>query len=543
MKIVDLSPSLNIPILEQELVFPADFSEGTNQNIGGLTAGSRELTHGKVKIQGIDERMLFGDVEDYATGIGIYIGKDPEDGLYKMRVGDPAGIFLSWDGTALSITGFLQEGDAANDVNTNITTINGGKITALSITAAQIAAGTITGDKIVAGTITASLIAAGTITAALIAANTITAAEIAANAITSSELAANSVTAGKIQAGAVETDHLAANSVTAAKISVTSLAAISANLGTITAGTINAANVSVTNLSATNINNGTLSVGSSGKVSQIIIDQNTEGNAFLRFGSSTGSRIWVDSSAYMGFNALGGRMYFYVDSEQKLFLDAGGQASIATEGDPTGLNVWGNTNIRDGDVRINDGKLRVNTSSSTSETFHVGGAALVEGNLKSNHHDPRSSNSYNLGGDSTYWGYVYAANFVDKSMGWYDGGVTDRLTGEKISDVEAIKRLKPHPTQKNRNGSTKIDKKSFPVELYMPAWNKEKNQPYPRDENDEPYIPEVKDKNGKIIQERQPLTDGASLTHTVALLLGAIKELDQKILDLESKLEAKNIKK
>lgn len=66
---------------------------------------------------------------------------------------------------------------------TGQTTINGGKITADSITAAQIASGAITAEQIAAGTITANEIAAGAITAAKIDAGAITADKIAADAI------------------------------------------------------------------------------------------------------------------------------------------------------------------------------------------------------------------------------------------------------------------------------------------------------------------------------------------------------------------------
>lgn len=100
--------------------------------------------------------------------------------------------------------------DLAALINANTTTIDGGKITALSILAAAIAANTITGNKL--------------------AANTITANNIAALTITANELAANAVTAAKV----------AANAITADKISVSTLSAICANIGTITAGTINA---------------------------------------------------------------------------------------------------------------------------------------------------------------------------------------------------------------------------------------------------------------------------------------------------------------
>jgi len=76
----------------------------------------------------------------------------------------------------------------------------------------------------------ASLIVDGTITADQIASNTITSAEIAANTITSSQIAANTITAGEIAAGAIG----------ATEISVTNLAAISADLGTVTAGSLSA---------------------------------------------------------------------------------------------------------------------------------------------------------------------------------------------------------------------------------------------------------------------------------------------------------------
>jgi len=76
--------------------------------------------------------------------------------------------------SAAVISGYLQDGEAAQDVNNNTTTINGGKITTGTITANQIAAHTITGDEIVASVslsapvITGGSITGGTITGGLI---------------------------------------------------------------------------------------------------------------------------------------------------------------------------------------------------------------------------------------------------------------------------------------------------------------------------------------------------------------------------------------
>lgn len=60
--------------------------------------------------------------------------------------------------------------------------------------------------------------------------------KLSANAVTADKIVANAITSAKISALAVQAAHLAANSVTADKINVGQLAAISADLGTVTAG-------------------------------------------------------------------------------------------------------------------------------------------------------------------------------------------------------------------------------------------------------------------------------------------------------------------
>lgn len=106
------------------------------------------------------------------------------------------------------------------------------------ITEAKLAGNFDAGSILAAETIVGSLIAADAIVGDHIAANEILADHIAANAITASELAADSVIAAKILAGEIGTPHLAAGAVTAEKINVANLAAIDADLGTVTAGTI-----------------------------------------------------------------------------------------------------------------------------------------------------------------------------------------------------------------------------------------------------------------------------------------------------------------
>lgn len=128
--------------------------------------------------------------------------------------------------------------------------VKAAQIDALAVTAGKIAANAVTASTIAAGSVEAGKIAASAVTAGTIAANAVTAGTIAAAAVNTAELAAGAITTAKIYAGAVDTNALAANAVTAGKIeagavtadkiNVTNLAAINANLGTITAGSLTA---------------------------------------------------------------------------------------------------------------------------------------------------------------------------------------------------------------------------------------------------------------------------------------------------------------
>jgi hypothetical protein len=128
-----------------------------------------------------------------------------------------------------------------------------GKIAADSITAAEIAAGAITASELAAGSVIAGKIAAGVIGANEIAADSITAGELAAGAVTADELAANSVVVGKIAAGAVTAGTIAANAVTAGTIAANAVTATTIAAGAITAGKIAAGVVGATELSANSV--------------------------------------------------------------------------------------------------------------------------------------------------------------------------------------------------------------------------------------------------------------------------------------------------
>jgi len=120
--------------------------------------------------------------------------------------------------------GAIVVGGAAGDVNSGVTTIAGGKITALSITGDQIAANAITAVKILTDSITANKITGGalvigsaagdvnagatTISGGKITALSVTASQLAANAVTADKILANTITGGKIAAGTITASNL-----------------------------------------------------------------------------------------------------------------------------------------------------------------------------------------------------------------------------------------------------------------------------------------------------------------------------------------------
>ncbi len=131
---------------------------------------------GSVYLTADDSAAPFIDIVDNIS----YHSDWNSAGAIKVRVGKLTGISDTDFGGTLSgyglygnnvylrgqivVTGGSLGGLAAADVNSNTTTIDGGRITANSVTASQIAANTITASQIAASTITATQLAANTIT-------------------------------------------------------------------------------------------------------------------------------------------------------------------------------------------------------------------------------------------------------------------------------------------------------------------------------------------------------------------------------------------
>jgi hypothetical protein len=132
-----------------------------NQAQTGLIAGTT-ITGGGITLSGGGN--IKGGQTAYNTGTGFFLGYSGT--AYKFSIGDASTKGITWDGNALSIggdvtigatlastvvsnaaavSGKISTGGAASDVNSGVTKISGGQITADTITATQISSLNFTG--------------------------------------------------------------------------------------------------------------------------------------------------------------------------------------------------------------------------------------------------------------------------------------------------------------------------------------------------------------------------------------------------------------
>jgi len=134
-----------------------------------------------------------------------------------------------------------------------------------------------------------------------------------------------------------------------------------------------------------------------------------------------------------------------------------------------------------------------------------------------------ATNTIDLGDSTHYFNIINYKTLTDRGcLGWADEGV-QLQTGEWVSDLEALLTIKKHPTKMTITGMPMIDYRTFPKPVYRPSGLKKRpGFTYFRDKNDEPW---AIDREGNTVKSE----DGAELTSLVSIMLGAIKELNQKI--------------
>lgn len=153
------------------------------------------------------------------------------------------------------------------------------------------------------------------------------------------------------------------------------------------------------------------------------------------------------------------------------------------------------------------------------------GFAIVDFNARiGSDIDPDAPGTRDLGDATNYWDDINYKTLTDRGcLGWYDDGV-ELQDGRKVSDIEALLSMKPHPTLKTPAGAPRIDYRTMPKHVYRLADEKDEfgvRHVLPRDEFDRPYTTF----RGKRVYAQ----DGAETTALISILLGAIKELNTKV--------------
>lgn len=150
--------------------------------------------------------------------------------------------------------------------------------------------------------------------------------------------------------------------------------------------------------------------------------------------------------------------------------------------------------------------------------IQIGGGDYVEMSATVSFH-PTYSGYTNLGTAAKYWNEVNYKSLVDRGcLGWFDGGVRLR-DGRVVSDVAALRAIRPHPTLRTPYGTQRLDYATLPDPVYRPA-----------------PIATKDTQDGQLLWKRGEKMgeDGASLDALVSIMLGAIKELDARLDRLES---------
>lgn len=160
-----------------------------------------------------------------------------------------------------------------------------------------------------------------------------------------------------------------------------------------------------------------------------------------------------------------------------------------------------------------------NLSISTDYIGELNGDWRIADSLR-----PSTAGVQSLGDAVLYFNDVSYKTLTDRGcLGWFDDGV-ELQDGKKVSDMESLLNIQKHPTKKTIYGVPMLDYQTLPKVVYKKA--ELKGEVLPRDENDEPYW--IDEKNNK-----RPASDGAELTSLISIMIGTIKELDNRLKKLE----------
>ena len=217
--------------------------------------------------------------------------------------------------------------------------------------------------------------------------------------------------------------------------------------------------------------------------------QTTTGSA-MNWGTGGGGAMLALGIFLNDESALG--IYQFLDSEGTWFashilpygpglIDIGNSSNYAN-------NIRTNTLIANSLIRSNsDGTAMLGTSSNAFGGLYVHTIY------------PGISGTSNIGTSSKWFNEIHYKTLVSHSLVEVD---------EKTSAIEKIKKIKKGK-EKNEEGEIYLDKKSFPKDVYIEAKNKDER-------------------------------DGLNINNLISVMLNSIKELDNKMNDLQKQLDKLN---
>ena len=230
------------------------------------------------------------------------------------------------------------------------------------------------------------------------------------------------------------------------------------------------------------------------------------GTAALGTGASTRLAYWggtntLTSTANLVWNA----------GVNKLVVNA----TIAVQGSVAGIDFYDrNTNSDLWSIYSESNELRFWEAVPMAEDdaglmYRMSTTALF----------PSTAGAKDLGTASLYWNEINYKLLTDRGcLGWYDEGV-ELQDGRLVSDVEALKAIRPHPYKRTPAGAVRFDYTTLPRHVYRPA--PIAIEPvYQRGGGGEYVAVRAGDPIGE---------DGAETTALISILIGAIKELEQRL--------------
>jgi len=410
------------------------------------------------------------------------------------------------------------------------------KLNALAVTAEKIASNAITADKISANSVNTSELVAGSVTSTIIAASAVIAEKIASSAITAGKIASNAITAVKIQAGAVTTDKISANAVTSAKVTTGTLITLSAQIASAIINNAHIANLSADKITAGVLTGRKVQTATSGR--RVVMETSGNYGNFIAYdtGGTMAGRMYGDSGNCMLVGWLD------ITANCGAFRPiSGGGAMLGTSSYPWGTTYLGSVYSyshyprSSGSYHLGSTSYYWNNVYLYYLRFHGSYGRIYWGtDLVQDYYSDKivhykglhsvTSPRQNLGDATYYWNEVNYKYLTDRGcLGVFDKGV-ELQDGRKVTDIEALKEIKKHPKLRTGYGVPRFDYSTMPKAVFKPAPIAKK------------AVYDERDKKKLLWKKGEKMgEDGAETTALISIMIGAVKELDNRIKNLEEK--------